>query len=298
MRRDEDHGSPGDAGGTTRQPHAVHAWHPEIAHDEIEWSLRGTSGPLPRSRLRTRPARGGRAGPFQARLIVDDQTRLRIARVLEWRPTVARPRPSVPVLTADAILTSHRDPARAVSARALQWSTHADPPSLTSRSHGRLVARVRSSPRRRRTGADFTLRDLGNKEVSLSDYKGKVVLVNFWATWCGPCKVEMPHLDKMDAEFESRGFEVLSISTDDARAASMVKPFIKKNGYQFTVLLDKTTAVVSKYNPAKTLPYTAIIDRDGRIAHVHMGYNPGDEKKMREEILALLGPEDAAVEGT
>ena len=144
---------------------------------------------------------------------------------------------------------------------------------------------------------DFTLRDLGNKEVSLSDYKGKVVLVNFWATWCGPCKVEMPHLDKMDAEFESRGFEVLSISTDDARAASMVKPFIKKNGYQFTVLLDKTTAVVSKYNPAKTLPYTAIIDRDGRIAHVHMGYNPGDEKKMREEVLALLGPEEAAVEG-
>lgn len=144
---------------------------------------------------------------------------------------------------------------------------------------------------------DFSLRDLNNKEVSLSDYRGKVVLVNFWATWCGPCKVEMPHLDRMDAEFEDRGFEVLSISTDDARAASMVKPFIKKNGYQFTVLQDKTTAVVSKYNPAKTLPYTAIIDREGRIAHVHMGYNPGDEKKMREEILALLGPEEAPTEG-
>jgi len=137
---------------------------------------------------------------------------------------------------------------------------------------------------------DFTLRDIYNKEVSLSDYKGKVVLVNFWATWCGPCKVEMPHLDKMDAEFEARGFEVLSISTDDARAASMVKPFIKKNGYQFTVLLDKTTSVVSKYNPGKTLPYTAILDREGRIAHVHMGYNAGDEEKMRDEIVALLGP--------
>lgn len=142
----------------------------------------------------------------------------------------------------------------------------------------------------------FTLRDINNKEVSLSDYKGKVVLVNFWATWCGPCKVEMPHLDKMDAEFESQGFEVLSISTDDARAASQVKPFIKKNGYQFTVLLDKTTSVVSKYNPAKTLPYTAIVDREGRIAHVHMGYNAGDEVKMREEIVGLLGPA-AAPEG-
>ena len=143
---------------------------------------------------------------------------------------------------------------------------------------------------------DFTLRDINNREVSLSDYKGKVVLVNFWATWCGPCKVEMPHLDKMDAEFEAQGFEVLSISTDDARAASQVKPFIKKNGYQFTVLLDKTTSVVSKYNPAKTLPYTAIVDREGRIAHVHMGYNAGDEVKMREEIVGLLGPA-AAPEG-
>ena len=144
---------------------------------------------------------------------------------------------------------------------------------------------------------EFTLRDINNKSVSLSDFKGKVVLVNFWATWCGPCKVEMPHLDKMDAELGERGFEVLSISTDDARAASMVKPFIKKNGYQFTVLLDKTTAVVSKYNPAKTLPYTAIIDREGRIAHVHMGYNPGDEVKMRAEVEALLGAGPAAPEG-
>jgi peroxiredoxin len=144
---------------------------------------------------------------------------------------------------------------------------------------------------------DFTLRDINNKEFSLSDFKGKVVLVNFWATWCGPCKVEMPHLDKMDAELESRGFEVLSISTDDARAASMVKPFIKKNGYQFTVLLDKTTSVVSKYNPAKTLPYTAIVDRDGRIAHVHMGYNAGDEVKMRKEVEDLLGPVAVAPEG-
>ncbi len=137
---------------------------------------------------------------------------------------------------------------------------------------------------------EIKLRDINNVEVKLSDYKGKVVLVNFWATWCGPCKVEMPHLDAMDKEFESRGFEVLSISTDDARAASQVKPFIKKNGYQFTVLLDKTTEVVSKYNPAKTLPYTAIIDREGNISAVHMGYNPGDEKKMREEVEALLGP--------
>jgi len=136
---------------------------------------------------------------------------------------------------------------------------------------------------------DFSLRDINGKEVSLSSQKGKVVLVNFWATWCGPCKLEMPHLDKMDRELEAKGFEVISISTDDARAASKVKPLIKRGGYGFTVLLDKDTSVVSQYNPAKTLPYNVLIDREGNIHKVFQGYNPGDEVELRHEIEALLG---------
>ena len=135
---------------------------------------------------------------------------------------------------------------------------------------------------------DFTLRDIDGKEVKLSTFKGKVVMVNFWATWCGPCKIEMPHLDKMDREFEDRGFEVISISTDDARAASKVKPLIKRGGYGFTVLLDKDTTVVAQYNPAKTLPYNALIGRDGRIHKVYQGYNPGDEVEMRKDVEGLL----------
>ena len=135
---------------------------------------------------------------------------------------------------------------------------------------------------------DFTLRDIDGKEVKLSSYKGKVVMVNFWATWCGPCKLEMPYLDKMDRELESKGFEVISISTDDARAASKVKPLIKRGGYGFTVLLDKDTAVVAQYNPAKTLPYNALIGRDGRIHKVYQGYNPGDEVEMLKDVEELL----------
>jgi peroxiredoxin len=134
----------------------------------------------------------------------------------------------------------------------------------------------------------FTLRDIDGKEVKLSDYKGKVVMVNFWATWCGPCKLEMPYLDKWDRDLEGKGFEVISISTDDARAASKVKPLIKRGGYGFTVLLDKDTAVVSQYNPAKTLPYNALIDRDGRIHKVYQGYNPGDEVEMLKDVEELL----------
>ena len=82
---------------------------------------------------------------------------------------------------------------------------------------------------------------------------------------------------------------LLSISADDARTASQVKPLIKKNQYDFTVLLDKETTVVSQYNPSKTLPYNVVIDREGKIQHVHQGYNPGDEVELRKEIEALLG---------
>ena len=135
---------------------------------------------------------------------------------------------------------------------------------------------------------DFTLRDIDNQSVSLSSTKGKVVLISFWATWCGPCQVEMPHIQKMYSELGSKGFTVLSVSADDARTASMVKPLIKKNGYTFPVLLDKETTVVAQYNPSKTLPYSVLIDRDGKIAKVHQGYNPGDEVGLRKEVEALL----------
>jgi peroxiredoxin len=135
---------------------------------------------------------------------------------------------------------------------------------------------------------DFTLRDINGQQVSLSSFKGKVVLLNFWATWCGPCKLEMPHLDKMDRELEEKGFEVISISTDDARASSKVKPLVKRGGYGFTVLLDKETTVVSQYNPAKTLPYNVLIDRTGAIHKVFQGYNPGDEVELRAEVESLL----------
>src|SRR4029078_6354050 len=127
-----------------------------------------------------------------------------------------------------------------------------------------------------------------NQSVSLSSTKGKVVLISFWATLCGPCQVEMPHIQKMDSERAPTGFTVLSVSADDARTASMVKPLIKKNGYTFPVLLDKETTVVAQYNPAKTLPYSVLLDRDGKIQQVHQGYNPGDEVELQKEVEALL----------
>jgi peroxiredoxin len=139
--------------------------------------------------------------------------------------------------------------------------------------------------------ADFTLRDIDGNSVTLSDKLGDVVLVSFWATWCGPCKEEMPHLQKLYTEKKSEGLTVLSISTDDARSASKVKPYIKKNGYDFTVLLDRDSSVIGTYNPAKTLPYTVVIDRKGEIARQTQGFNPGDEKALEELVVGLLAKE-------
>lgn len=136
--------------------------------------------------------------------------------------------------------------------------------------------------------SDFTLRDIDGNSVSLSELKGEVVVMSFWATWCGPCKEEMPHLSKMYGELKDKGFTVLSISIDDARSASRVKPFIKKNGYNFPVLLDRDSTVIGAYNPSKTLPYTVVVDRNGDIAKRHSGFNPGDEEELRHLVDGLL----------
>jgi peroxiredoxin len=135
---------------------------------------------------------------------------------------------------------------------------------------------------------DFTLRDINGESVTLSSLKGKVVVLSFWATWCGPCKEEMPHLQKMYTELKGQGLVVLSISIDDARTASQVKPWIMSKGYNFPVLLDKSSEAVVKYNPGKTVPYTVVIGRDHQIFERQAGYAPGDELKLKEKILGLL----------
>jgi peroxiredoxin len=139
------------------------------------------------------------------------------------------------------------------------------------------------------TASDFTLRDINGTEQTLSSLKGSVVVLSFWATWCGPCKEEMPHLQAMYGEMKDKGLVVLSISTDDARSASKVKPFIMKMGYSFPVLLDRESTVIGAYNPSKTLPYTVVIDRAGNVVRRTSGYNPGDETELKTFLAGLVG---------
>jgi peroxiredoxin len=136
--------------------------------------------------------------------------------------------------------------------------------------------------------ADFSLRDINGQSYTLAQQKGKVVLLNFRATWCGPCQVEMPHLQAMYTELAAQGLVIYGISTDDAKLDAAVKPLVKSKGLTYTVLRDPTTTVVAQFNPAKTLPYNVLVDRSGAVAKVHSGYNPGDEVTLKAEIIELL----------
>lgn len=138
--------------------------------------------------------------------------------------------------------------------------------------------------------SDFSLRSIDGHAVRLSDYAGKdVVLLNFWATWCGPCAGEMPHLQRLYEKYKSSGFVVLAISMDGPESIAQVGPQARRHGVMFPVLLDEETRVVGTYNPKRAAPYNVLIDRSGAIAKTREGYSAGDEIDMENDIQALLG---------
>ena len=135
---------------------------------------------------------------------------------------------------------------------------------------------------------NFKLENLDGGFLELSKVTGKgPVLLSFWATWCKPCMEEMTELNKIYEELKDKGFTLLAISTDNEKTIAKVKPLVKSKGFNFTVLLDKNSDVARKYY-AQQIPYSVLIDSDGKIVEVHMGYMKGDEKNLREKILALL----------
>lgn len=137
--------------------------------------------------------------------------------------------------------------------------------------------------------ADFTLRDTTGRPVRLSDHRGKVVLVNFWATWCMPCAAELPHLQRLYETYRDQGFVVLAISMDGPESVAGVVPHARRHGLTFPVLVDEETRVVAMYNPKRTAPFTVLIGRDGAVARTREGYTAGDEISVEADIKALIG---------
>jgi len=135
---------------------------------------------------------------------------------------------------------------------------------------------------KRRQQANFTLSDLQGKTWTLQELKGKVVLVNFWATWCPPCRKEMPDLEKLYKEFVGQGFVVLSISDEDL---AKVRPFIEKGRFSYPVLLDPGRKVNDEF-VVEGIPKSFVYDRDGKL--VAQSIDMRTEHQFRE-MLALAG---------
>ena len=151
-----------------------------------------------------------------------------------------------------------------------------------------------------RPGTDFALHDLDGRTVRLSDYRGKVVLVNFWATWCAPCTAEAPHLQRLYEAYRARGLEILGVSMDGPESVANVRAHVARLGLAYPILLDEETRVVGVYNPKGSAPFTVLIGRDGRIAATRDGYSAGDERALEAEVVALLevGEGDAGGKAT
>ena len=132
---------------------------------------------------------------------------------------------------------------------------------------------------------DFTLRTMNGPNLRLAEQRGRVVMVNFWATWCGPCRQEMPQLDRLYQKYRASGFVLLGVNVDDdARKAADVAA---KLGVSFPVLLD-TDKAVSKLYVLSTMPSTVLIDREGKVRYVHRGYLTGYEDNYDKQIRELL----------
>lgn len=121
---------------------------------------------------------------------------------------------------------------------------------------------------------NFTLKNLNGEEISLSEFRGKYVLVNFWATWCGPCKIEMPSLESLYQRFKNKNFALLAIS-NDMFGATIVKPFVKANNLHFPILLDQRLKASNAFG-VTSLPSTFMIDPKGEIIGALFGAEDWD----------------------
>ncbi len=131
---------------------------------------------------------------------------------------------------------------------------------------------------------NFTLASVGGGSKSLEDYRGKVVMLNFWATWCGPCKQEIPDFIAMQEAYRDQGFEIVGVSLDDPTATAQVAQFVKQAGINYDIVYGNGQ-VAQAYGGVQSIPTTFLIDREGNVVTSKVGLQPKDAWESAIETL-------------
>lgn len=132
---------------------------------------------------------------------------------------------------------------------------------------------------------DFTLKSRSGENLKLSEYRGEVVMINFWASWCAPCRQEMPLLEELYKKYSDLGFTLLAVNVEED--SSKAEDLLREIPVSFPVLFDNTNKV-SKLYKVVAMPSTVIVDRDGNMRYLHKGYLPGYEDEYRKQVRELI----------
>ena len=132
---------------------------------------------------------------------------------------------------------------------------------------------------------DFTLKSYTGENLRLSEYRGEVVLINFWASWCGPCRQEMPVLSELHDKYRALGFTVLGVNVE--ADSSKARKLLQEQPVSFPVVFDNDS-VVSKQYDVVAMPSTVLVDRDGNMRYLHKGYKPGLEAVYQQQVRDLI----------